>query len=190
MVDAASGSWPIFFDARWWAAGTGLQLGAAAHPHLSPRADAYGLESFGGDRTLFVQANGVFDRMMVRPLGVDFAYPLTPTMSFVGTANPDFSNVEIDQQTIAPQEFERQLVEYRPFFAQGANFINAQTGPRSSVGAVSTNPYLVFYSPNIGPFDSGAKVEGTFGFQSLGVLTFHGFDQTTGNTFDDQAFGY
>ena len=33
-------------------------------------------------------------------------------------------------------------------------------------------------------------MEGTFGNQSLGVLSFRGFDQTTGNTFDDQAYGY
>ncbi|MBV8331884.1 MAG: hypothetical protein JO192_04045 [Candidatus Eremiobacteraeota bacterium] len=190
MVDGASGAWPAFFDARWWAQGMGLQFGAAARPKPEPRADVYGLESVGGDRNLFVQANGTFVPTTVRPAGIDFSYPLTPTMSFVGTLNPDFSNVEIDQQIITPQEFPRQLTEYRPFFSQGANFISAASGPRSTAGAVSTNPYLVFYSPDIGPFDRGAKVEGTFGQQSLGVLSFRGFDETSGNTFDDQAFGY
>jgi hypothetical protein len=55
---------------------------------------------------------------------------------------------------------------------------------------VSTPPNLVFYSPDIGPFDWGAKSEGTFGDQSFGLLTFRGFDQTTGNTFSDEAYGY
>ena len=36
-------------------------------------------------------------------------------------------------------------------------------------------PDLAFYSPSVGPFDSGGKVEGTFGDQSFGVLTFHGY---------------
>src|ERR1700681_4781370 len=35
-------------------------------------------------------------------IGGDFSIPVTPTASFVGTLHPDFSNVEIDQQTIAP----------------------------------------------------------------------------------------
>ena len=54
----------------------------------------------------------------------------------------------------------------------------------------STASNLVFYSPSVGPFDSGAKVEGTFGDQSFGALTFHGYDETTNNTFSDQAYGY
>jgi hypothetical protein len=101
--------------------------------------------------------------------------------------NPDFSNVEIDQQTIAPQEFRRGLQEYRPFFAQGANYINANSVPAGSfVGPQN----LVFYSPGIGPFDRGAKVEGTFGLQSFGALSFRGFDPVSGNTFNDVAYGY
>ena len=128
--------------------------------------------------------------MNVRSFGGDLSYPITATTRFVGTLNPDFSNVEIDQQTIAPQEFQRQLVEYRPFFAQGAAFINAASGPRTPTGTNVTPPNLVFYSPAVGPFDSGAKVEGTFGDQSFGALTFHGYDPTTNNTFSDQAYGY
>ncbi len=189
MSDAPSGTWPIFYDTRFWAAGTfNIAGSAAARP--KPRADVYGLASVGGDRNLFQQANGTFLPMNARPYGVDLSYPITPTIRFVGTANPDFSNVEIDQQTIVPQEFARQLVEYRPFFSQGAAFINAASGPRTTVGTFVNSPDLVFYSPSVGPFDSGAKVEGTFGDQSFGALTFHGYDATTNNTFSDEAYGY
>ena len=189
MQDAASGQWPLFTDTRWWAAATGISTdGVAKRPQ--GRADVFGLASVGQDRNLFQQANGAFLPMQIRHVGLDVSYPITPTMSFVGTIAPDFSNVEVDQETITPQEFRRQLVEYRPFFAQGANYINADSGPRSPVSAISTVPNYVFYSPDIGPFDRGAKVEGTFGDQSLGVLSFRGFDQTTGDTFDDQAYGY
>ncbi len=190
MQDAPSGTWPTFTnDTRFWAGGD-FDIAAAAAARPRPRADIYGLASIGQDRNLFQQANGTFLPMNVRQYGGDLSYPLTPTIRFVGTLNPDFSNVEIDQQTIVPQEFARQLVEYRPFFAQGAAFINAASGPRTPVGPVSTASDLVFYSPSVGPFDSGAKVEGTFGDQSFGALTFHGYDETTNNTFSDQAYGY
>jgi hypothetical protein len=190
MQDATAGQWPTFADTRWWASVTGFSSSSGAQGRPRGRADVFGLASVGEARNLFQQANGEFLPMKIRPVGLDVSYPLTPTMSFVGTVAPDFSNVEIDQQTIAPQEFRRQLVEYRPFFAQGANFINAASGPRSPTAAISTAPNYVFYSPDIGPFDRGGKIEGTFGNQSLGVLSFRGFDQTTGNTFDDQAYGY
>jgi hypothetical protein len=189
MQDAASGTWPTFTDTRFWAAGT-LDLGAAAAMRPKPRADIYALSSTGSDRNLFQQSNGTFLPMNARQYGGDFSFPITPTIRFVSTLNPDFSNVEIDQQTIVPQEFQRQLVEYRPFFSQGAAFINAASGPRTAAGTYVNPPNLVFYSPSVGPFDSGAKVEGTFGDQSFGVLTFHGYDETTNNTFSDQAYGY
>jgi len=189
MQDAASGTWPTFADTRFWAGGQ-LVLAASAAAKPKPRADIYGLASIGEDRNLFQQANGTFLPMKVRWYGGDVSYPITPTVRFVGTLNPDFSNVEIDQQTIVPQEFQRQLIEYRPFFAQGANFINASTPPRTPTGSYSTANNLVFYSPSVGPFDSGAKVEGTFGDQSFGALTFHGYDETSNNTFSDQAYGF
>ncbi len=185
MSDGPIGNgWPTFTDLRYWAGWNGIQVTnamlSAARPH--PRAEVYALDSSGKDRNVFLQANGAFAPENFRATGLDLTYPLTPTINFVGTLNPDFSNVEIDQQTIAPQEFRRQLVEYRPFFSQGANFINANA---SAIG-----PDVVFYSPGVGPFARGAKVEGTFGLQSFGVLNFSGFDETTGNTFNDTAYGY
>jgi hypothetical protein len=190
MQDAASGTWPVFSpDPRFWpAAKVDLAASAAARP--KPRADIYSLASIGEDRDLFQQANGTFLPMNVRSFGADVSYPLTPTIRFVGTLNPDFSNVEIDQQTIVPQEFQRQLVEYRPFFSQGAAYINADSSVRAPIGTNTQAPYLVFYSPSVGPFDSGAKVEGTFDANAFGALTFHGYDETTNNTFSDQAYGF
>lgn len=189
MGDSPSGTWPTFADTRFWAGGQ-LVLAASAAAKPKPRADIYGLASIGQDRNLFQQANGTFLPMNVRSFGGDVSYPITPTVRFVGTLNPDFSNVEIDQQTIVPQEFQRQLIEYRPFFSQGANFINASTPPRTPSGSYTTASNLVFYSPSVGPFDSGAKVEGTWGDQSFGALTFHGYDETSNNTFSDQAYGF
>lgn len=190
MQDAPSGQWPVFSpDPRFWPAAR-LDLAASAAARPKPRADLYGLASVGEDRNLVQQANGTFLPMNSRWYGVDLSYPLTPTIRFVGTLNPDFSNVEIDQQTIVPQEFQRQLIEYRPFFAQGAAYINADSSVRAPAGTNTQPPYLVFYSPSVGPFDSGAKVEGTFDDDAFGALTFHGYDATTNNTFSDSAYGF
>lgn len=183
MQDGPIGNaWPNVPDARFWPYWTGITAGNVGAARPRPRLEVFALDSAGRDRNLFQQANGEFLRQSVRVTGADITYPLTSTINFVGTVNPDFSNVEIDQQTIAPQEFRRFLQEYRPFFAQGANFINANADNATSG--------LLFYSPSVGPFDRGEKVEGTFGKQSFGILNFRGYDQTTGNTFNDTAFGY
>ena len=190
MQDAAAGTWPTFIDTRFWALARGLSIASSSAARGRPRADIYGLESIGEDRNVFEQADQEFLPEKARNVGVDVSYPFTPTISFVGTLNPDFSNVEIDQQTIAPQEFQRQLLEYRPFFSQGAAFINAFSGSRSPSGAYSSANNLAFYSPDVGAFDSGEKVEGSYGNQSFGLLNFHGWDETSGNAFDDTAYGF
>jgi hypothetical protein len=190
MSDGPQGGWPIFRDTRFWAAGTGIDIAHGAASRPKPRVDLYALESLGRDRDLFEQPNQTFLPQSVRYYGVDFSVPVTSTINFVGTLNPDFSNVEIDQETIAPQEFRRVLTEYRPFFSQGAVFVNAASGYRTQTYISSSGTQSIFYSPSIGSFDRGEKIEGTFGDQSFGILNFRGFDETTGNTFDDTAFGY
>lgn len=187
MQDQGAGNWPNFYDLRFWPAATGFTFHTSTASRPKPRAELYGLQSIGADRTLFQQSNGEFLSEQVRPIGLDVSYPLTPTINFVGTANPDFSNVEVDQQTISPQEFRRQLQEYRPFFAQGADYMNPNPSSYSNFNGA---PNEVFYSPSIGPFDRGEKVEGTYGLQSLGLLNFRGFNQVTGDTFDDTAYGF
>ena len=189
MQDGPVGQWPGFTDPRFYPALTGLEIsGGGASSRPKPRLDVYGLGSVGRDRTLFAQSDGQFLPQNARVAGLDLSYPITSTINFVGTLAPDFSNVEIDQQTIAPQEFRRALQEYRPFFSQGAAFISGANV--SPVGGFLTAPNTVFYSPGVGPFDTGEKIEGSFGKQSFGVLHFRGYDQTTGNAFDDIAYGY
>jgi hypothetical protein len=189
MQDQPAGIWPPFADARFWAAGT-IRIAAGAALRPKPRADLYALESFGSDRNVFEQPDQAFLPESVRYYGIDASVPVTSTINFVGTLNPDFSNVEIDQETIQPQEFRRQLIEYRPFFAQGAVFVNAASGMRTTTGAYAAPTNFIFYSPSVGTFDRGAKVEGSFGDQSFGLMSFRGFDETSGNTFDDAAYGY
>lgn len=156
----------------------GLRIASGA-TRPKPHADVYVLQSAASQHNVFQNGVGVFEPMRARYAGVDVTYPFTDTLAFVGTLNPDFSNIEQDQATIAPQEFQRFYNEYRPFFAQGASYINALpnqgfAGPGNSL----------FYTPVIGVFNRGLKIEGTAGRNALGVLNAIGPD------FNDTAYGY
>lgn len=189
MNDGPIGTgWPNFTDQRFWPSLAAFELttGTGSAPR-TPRADLYVLGSAGRDRAQFQQADQAFLAERPRTFGIDVAAPLTDTITFVGTLAPDFSNVEVDQETIAPQEFRRQLVEYRPFFAQGAVFLNPNPFP---TGGFVSAPNLIFYSPDIGPFDRGMKIEGTHGNDSFGVLSARGYDLTSADLFDDVAYGF
>ena len=56
--------------------------------------------------------------------GADFSVPVTQTASVFGTVHPDFSNVELDQQSISPTVYARVFNEVRPFFTQSAGYFN------------------------------------------------------------------
>ncbi len=184
MGDATVPTWPSFFDVRYWPDVRGVVLRNAIE-RPKPRAEVFALGTGGGDRRTFVDPDGTVAQHNPRTAGIDFAYPITPTVSAVGAFDPDFSNVEVDQQTIVPQQLQRNLTEYRPFFAQGAPYINsAREGyewnlPRD----------VLFYSPSIPAFDRGVKVEGTDGPRSFGFLETQGGDPAAGTAFDDTAFG-
>lgn len=57
-------------------------------------------------------------------VGMDFSIPVAQTASFYGTLHPDYSNVELDQQTISPTVYQRTYNEVRPFFTQAASYFN------------------------------------------------------------------
>lgn len=187
MADAVGAAWPVFTDAQYWANVQVIVSSRTGVARAKPHAETFGLLSAGSNRHLFQQANGTFLPEPNRPFGADVSVPLANTINFVGTVDPDFSNVEIDQVTIAPSEFVRPLAEYRPFFTQGASFLNPNL--LSSSGAFAPNN-VIFYSPDVGPFNSGEKVEGTFGDQAFGLMHFEGFNQVTNSKFNDTAYGY
>ncbi len=57
-------------------------------------------------------------------VGSDFSIPVTQTAAVFGTLHPDYSNVEIDQQSISPTVYQRTYSEVRPFFTQAAPYYN------------------------------------------------------------------
>ncbi len=96
-------------DVRFAGSLSGL---AAASTRAKPRVGLYSLGEVGSS----------ISGLSTSRMGADISIPITSTASFYSTLHPDFSNVEIDQQTIAPTAFQRFFTEVRPFFTQGANY--------------------------------------------------------------------
>jgi hypothetical protein len=96
-------------------------------------------------------------------IGADISLPVTPTSSLVATFHPDYSNVEVDQQTISPSAFPRQYAEIRPFFTQIGSFFNTVF--------TCVNCAQTLYTPAIPTFAQGYGYEGR-----QGPFSFAAFD--------------
>ena len=124
-------------------------------PLPPPRAALYALGSVAS-----ASAGGSTSR-----IGGDLSVPVTPTAALFATFHPDYSNVELDQQTIAPTVYQRQIAEVRPFFTQAASYYNNFNCDVCS-GYVAT-----LYTPAIPTFGQGYAFEG-----KQGNFGFAGFD--------------
>lgn len=122
-------------------------------PHPKPRAAIYALAE-AASQTI----GGSTSRV-----GADLSVPITPTASFYSTFHPDYSNVELDQQTISPSVYQRYYSEVRPFFTQAANFYN-----QFNCNACQSIQSL--YTPAIPTPSQGYAVEGKQG--PIGFATF------------------
>jgi hypothetical protein len=131
-------------------------LSSSALSRPQPRAAVYALGA-AASRTI----GGSTSRV-----GADLSIPITPTASFYSTFHPDYSNVELDQQTIAPTVYQRVYTEVRPFFTQAANFYN-QFNCDACTGIQG------LYTPAIPTPREGYAVEGKqgpFGFASFDAI--------------------
>ena len=141
---------------------------SSASSRPKPRLQVYGLgesttKGNGGDTTR---------------IGADIALPVTATSSFVASFHPDYSNLEVDQQTIAPTAYQRQYNEFRPFFTQSASYFNGHFS--------CTNCPTTLYTPSIPAFSHGYAYEGT-----QGPLTFGAFDAVgTGRADSGQTLNF
>jgi hypothetical protein len=135
---------------------TGIGDAQTAATRPLPRLGIYGLGQMGAP-----VANGSTSRV-----GADLSLPIAQTASLFATFHPDYSNVEIDQQTIMPSQFPRQYSEVRPFFTQAASFYN----PFFCVSC----DYQLLYTPAIPAPRDGYAFEGrsgefaSAGFESIG----------------------
>jgi hypothetical protein len=92
--------------------------------------------------------------------GLDVRSTLTPSLTLVGTINPDFANVEEAVEGIDFSYGERFVPDRRPFFLEGASFyqVGAEVG-------------RYFHSRRISAFDTGMKLYGKPDSRtSLGLL--------------------
>jgi hypothetical protein len=129
-------------------------MAPAAVSRATPRVGVYGLGALGSP------GSGLSTSRM----GADFSVPVTATSSIYGTLHPDFSNVEVDQQTIAPTAYQRVYTEVRPFFTQGANYYDPFD--------CDVCPYTAqLYTPSIPTPRDGYAFEG-----KQGLFSFAGFD--------------
>jgi hypothetical protein len=116
-------------------------------PLPKPRAAVYGLGSVAG-----AAAGGSTSRV-----GADLSVPVTPTAAFFATFHPDYSNVELDQQSIAPTVYQRQFSEVRPFFTQAASYYDNFSCD------VCSGYRTTLYTPAIPTFSQGYAFEGKQG---------------------------
>ena len=130
----------------------GMPATVASRP--KPRIGLYGLGSIAAP-----YVGGSTSRS-----GADISIPVTNTTSLIATIHPDFSNVESDQQTIAPTATRRFYNETRPFFTQGANYYNYME-------CDACPNEMALYTPSIPTPRNGYAIEG-----KQGPLTFAAFD--------------
>ncbi len=77
--------------------------------------------------------------------GADLRYEVTPQLRLIGTANPDFDNIEQSVEGIDFSYSERYVGDRRPFFSEGGNVYNLGN---------------LFYSRRIMDMDGGLKLFG------------------------------
>ncbi len=126
----------------------------ARAPLPKPRVSVYGLGSVAAS-----SAGGSTSRS-----GADFSIPVTQTAAFFGTFHPDYSNVELDQQSISPTVYQRVFSEVRPFFTQAAGYYN-------DFNCNVCNGFrTTLYTPSIPTPRSGYAFEGKQG--NIGLAAF------------------
>ena len=109
-----------------------------------------------GERDPFPEGNFDDDRDV--EAGVTVRWGITPNLTFSGTANPDFSQVEADvAQLEVNQRFALFYPEKRPFFLEGLDYF-------------ATPLPVVFTRTVVDPY-GGAKLTGKVGRNALGVFT-------------------
>lgn len=97
--------------------------------------------------------------------GLDLKFRLTPAIITSWTVNPDFGQIEADDDTIELRDTERFLTERRPYFAEGEELMRM--------------PHALYYSRRFTDPDAGAKVSGqqpgfNFNVQNIQGLIQHG----------------
>ena len=149
---------------------SGIALRSKAHnvSNTGPLLQIYGLG----------QATTLRNGGSTSQIGTDLAVPVTATSSLLASFHPDYSNVQTDQQTIAPSVGPHFYNEVRPFFTQIAHHFNYMFG--------CTSCPITLYTPAIPNFRRSYAYEAT-----QGNLDFAAFDAVGSSRTDDaEALSY
>jgi hypothetical protein len=98
-----------------------------------------------------------WEKENMQELGLDVNWGVTPELTFSGTLNPDFSQVEADEaQLNINNTFNLFFAEQRPFFVENADYFSSIQN--------------LVYTRNINAPDYGAKLTGRVQKHSVGVF--------------------
>ncbi|MFQ5678740.1 MAG: DUF5916 domain-containing protein [Gemmatimonadota bacterium] len=105
-------------------------------------------------------------------IGLDVKYEIQPGLVLDATVNPDFAQVEVDDEQVNLTRFSLFFPEKRDFFLENAGIF--EFGRR---GFGEPPPFLLFFSRRIGIFDGnevpllgGTRLTGRVGKQTVGFL--------------------
>lgn len=116
-------------------------------------------------------------------VGVDLKYGITRALTLDVTVNPDFAQVEADEQRVNLTQFSQFFPEKREFFLENSGIFYVGDAARNNrVSYLSPRPdtdLLVFFSRRIGltpggipiPITAGARVTGNVAGLGVGALT-------------------
>ena len=159
-------------------AGHLVGLSGLPRPRLNLEVKPYGLVGASRDR----QDDGSVPRETTASVGGDLKWEVRSGLVLDGTVNPDFAQVESDDQIVNLTRFDLFLPEKREFFLENAGVF--EFGTR---GFFEPPPFLLFFSRQIGikedegevPVMGGVRLSGRAGRQTVGFL----------GLLQDEAFG-
>ena len=156
---------------------------------VSAAATLVGLEAPEGSKNLeikpYVTSNLTSDLSAIPQIsndlsgqfGGDLKYSLTPNLTADVTYNPDFAQVEADEQQINLTRFSLFFPEKREFFLENQGTFAFGGAVTSGSAAGTTDTPILFYSRQIGlnqgrvvPLEVGGRVTGRVGQFNVGLL--------------------
>lgn len=123
-----------------------------------------------------------FSNAFQRQFGGDFKWSVTSGLTYNATINPDFAQVEADDQIVNLSRFEFQFNEKRPFFLERSDIFSLTGGGRRGGGGGSggSDPTpQIFFSRRVGrqlpdgssaPIDLGMRMTGKVGKTTIGYI--------------------
>ncbi|MFC1726756.1 DUF5916 domain-containing protein, partial [candidate division KSB1 bacterium] len=134
-------------------------------PYATNRLQKTRVTSFGANNE-----NGI--------TGIDIKYGVTSNLNAVLTVNPDFAQIEADEDIINLGRYPVFLREKRPFFIEGSSNFNTASNPghRGYMGGGGGGSWgrggsnMLFYSRRINEPVYGLKIAGKIGSWNIGLL--------------------